>query len=368
VIRVLVVDDSPSVRRLFGRILSAEPDIEIAYASNGVEALDRMARFLPDVVTLDLDMPEMSGFSFLDRIMLERPCPTVMVSSLTEHGAESTLDALHRGAIDFVLKPDGALSLYIDSFAPELLRKIRSAANAKLKAKRSIGERVRPRIAATARLQPVSTKGTLISRNLTPDSGDGLVLVGVSTGGLHALEALLAPLPPTFAWPILVAQHMPASFTGPLARRLDALCGIRVVEVVRPMPLKAGYAYIGRGDADLIVSMLGKRIGVKLVPARIGYPWHPRIDRLVESAMEQERMLAAQMVGILMTGMGDDGAKQMARLRMFGGKTIAESKETAVVWEMPGKLAEADDADWILPLEDIAQQLQRLTPADFSHP
>jgi two-component system chemotaxis response regulator CheB len=182
------------------------------------------------------------------------------------------------------------------------------------------------------------------------------------------LEALLAPLPRTFAWPILIAQHMPASFTGPLARRLDALCGIRVVEVIRPMPLKAGYAYIGRGDADLIVSMLGDRIGVKCVRARIGYPWHPRIDRLVKSAMEQDRIPPGQMIGILMTGMGDDGAEEMGRLRMFGGKTIAESKATAVVCDMPNKLAETDEADWVLPLQDIAEQLQRLTPADFSHP
>ena len=137
-IRVLVVDDSALVRTMFGRILSAQPDIEIAYASNGVEALDRMATFLPDVVTLDIDMPEMSGFSCLDRIMIERPCPTVMVSSLTEQVVESTLDALHRGAVEFVLKPESALSLHIDTFAPELLRKIRSAAAAKPKATGSI--------------------------------------------------------------------------------------------------------------------------------------------------------------------------------------------------------------------------------------
>jgi two-component system, chemotaxis family, protein-glutamate methylesterase/glutaminase len=365
VIRVLVVDDSALVRKMFGRILSAEPDIEIAYANNGVEALDRMATFLPDVVTLDIDMPEMSGFSCLDRIMIERPCPTVMVSSPREQAVEWTLDALHRGAVDFVLKPKDALSLHMDVFAPELLRKIRSAANAKLTASRRTTNRVRHRI-ATPSLQPVSVNTTVVSRNLTRASGAGLVLVGVSTGGPKALEALLAPLPPTFAWPILIAQHMPASFTGPLARRLDALCGIRVVEVVRPVLLKPGCAYIGRGDADLVVSKLGGRIGAKCAPARIGYPWHPRIDRLVKSAMKN--VPPHQMVGILMTGMGDDGANAMAHFRDLGGKTIAESEETALIWDMPGKMARAGDADWILPLQDISEQLQRLTPADFSHP
>jgi len=364
VIRVLVVDDSALVRKLFGRVLSAEPDFEVAYARNGVEALDRVPTFLPDVITLDINMPEMDGLACLDRIMVERPCPVVMVSSLTADGADATLEALRLGAVDFVSKPDGAVSLQMDAFAPELLRKIRSAAGAKLKASRRLRERVQHRMGVSAPPRSLPDGPGVRSRHPPRAAGKGLVLVGASTGGPPALETLLTALPPSFAWPILVAQHMPAAFTAPLAKRLDALCAIRVVEVVLPVRLEPGCAYIGRGDADLMVSKRAGGLEAVCAPALTGYLWRPSVDRLVRSAMEH--LPPGQIVGVLMTGMGDDGAKAMAHLHALGGKTIAESEETAVVWGMPGELVRADGADRVLPLHAIAEQLQRLVPADAS--
>jgi two-component system, chemotaxis family, protein-glutamate methylesterase/glutaminase len=366
VIRVLVVDDSALVRKLFGRVLSAEPDVEVAFARNGVEALEQLTIFEPDVVTLDVQMPEMDGLACLNRIMIERPCPVVMVSSLTAEGADATLEALRLGAVDFVPKPDGAVSLHISAFAPQLLLKIRSAANIKLKASRRLRERVQHRIGGAAPLPFNTTRPRVVAPPSPRAFGKGLVLVGTSTGGPPALEALLEPLPAGFPWSILVVQHMPASFTGSLARRLDGLCAIRVAEVTRPMLLEPGCAYIGRGDADLIVSRRAGGLAAMPAPALSGYPWRPSADRLVRTAMEQ--LPPSQLIGILMTGMGNDGADAMTLLHSLGGKTIAEAEETAVVWGMPGELARAGGADWILPVHKIAEQLRQLAPADAPGP
>ncbi len=185
--------------------------------------------------------------------------------------------------------------------------------------------------------------------------------MGTSTGGPPALEALLAPLPATFAWPILVAQHMPAGFTGPLARRLNGICALTIVEVTEPMILQAGHVYIGRGDADILLSKRAKELIVMTAPAKPSYPWHPSTDRLVRSAMDHAP--AAQLIGVLMTGMGNDGADAMTELRAQGGRTIAEAEETAIVWGMPGELVRAGGASWVLPLPQIARRLQRLVPA-----
>jgi two-component system chemotaxis response regulator CheB len=171
---------------------------------------------------------------------------------------------------------------------------------------------------------------------------------------------LLTALPATFPWPIAVAQHMPASFTGPLAKRLDRLCALSVVEVQQPMPLRAGCVYLGRGDTDIVVSRRPTGLVVLAAPVIRDYPWHPSTDRLVRSAMQH--LPASQLIGVLMTGMGHDGAQAMALLRASGGRTIAESEDTAVIWGMPGELVRAGGADWVLPLPAIAPQLQKLTP------
>jgi len=359
VIRILVVDDSALVRKLFGRVLAEEPDFEVRFARNGVEALAQLDEFRPDVITLDVQMPEMDGLECLDRIMVQRPCPVVMVSTITAEGAEATLNALQLGAVDFVAKPSGAVSLRIDEFAPTLKSKIRAAASARVPASHRLRERVQFR-AGTSTASRVRRTMENADVPVEPAAGDGVVLVGTSTGGPPALEALLTPLPATFPWPILVAQHMPSAFTGPLARRLDGICALQVVEATVPLPLEAGKVYIGRGDADIVLS---KRAGVLMVmaaPEKSDYPWHPSTDRLVRSAMAL--LPATQLIGVLMTGMGNDGAVAMTELRASGGATIAEAEETAVVWGMPGELARAGGATFVLPLQRIAQRLQSMVP------
>ena len=359
-IRVLVVDDSALVRKLFGQVLNEETGFKVKFARNGLEALAQLDTFEPDVVTLDVQMPEMDGLQCLDRIMVQRPCPVVMVSTITAEGADTTLQALELGAVDFIPKPTGAVSLRMDEFAPALKVKVIAAATAKLPASRRLRERVQFKTGgALARQRPKAPIEPAVDTGPSRE-GDGLVLVGTSTGGPPALEALLAPLPADFSWPILVAQHMPAVFTGPLAKRLDGICSLTVVEVTRPIHLQPGTVYIGRGDADIIVSTRAAKLVAMTAPARASYPWHPSTDRLVRSALDH--LPATQLIGVLMTGMGDDGAQAMASLRTSGGMTIAEAEETAVVWGMPGELVRAGGASFVLPLSRIADQLQRLVP------
>jgi two-component system, chemotaxis family, protein-glutamate methylesterase/glutaminase len=356
VIKVLVVDDSALVRKLFGGVLGHEPDFEVQFARDGVEALERLESFRPSVITLDVHMPKMGGLECLDRIMVERPCPVVMVSSLTADGADATLEALRLGAVDFVAKPEGAVSLRIAEFAPTLVAKIRTASTAKMKNSARLRERVLHRTKARESAAARAPREPRAARV----EGDGLVLVGTSTGGPPALEALLQSLPANFSWPILVAQHMPASFTGPLAQRLNRLCALEVTEVRRPTLMEAGNVYLGRGDADLVVTRRAGELLAMSTPSRANYPWHPSTDRLVRSAMTH--VAPSQLIGVLMTGMGNDGAEAMATLREQGGRTIAEAEETAVVWGMPRELIEAGGAEWVEPLHKIGRRLMEIAP------
>jgi two-component system chemotaxis response regulator CheB len=358
VIKVLVVDDSALMRKFLGQIFARDGEFEVAFAPNGLDALDRLATFRPDVVTLDIHMPQMDGLECLNRIMVEHPCPVVMVSSLTEADADATLEAFRLGAVDFVAKPAGAVTLYVDELTPELISKVRAAAGARLKSSTRLKDRIRHRI-GTRQGSPTRTP-LPVEGPLRPAEGEGLVLVGTSTGGPPALEALLSGLPSTFPWPVLIAQHMPPTFTGPLARRLDGLSSLTVMEVAEPVLLKPGCAYIGRGGADLVVTRRSAGLVAAPVPSNPDYLWRPSADRLVRSAMAC--LPAAQIIGVLMTGMGDDGADAMTALHHEGGRTIAEAEETAVVWGMPGELVQKGGADFIVALPGIADRLQRLTP------
>lgn len=361
-IKLLVVDDSALVRKLLGQIFGEEPDFVVQTARSGEEALERLRDFIPDVITLDIHMPGMDGLACLDQIMLERPSPVVMVSTLTAEGAETTVEALRLGAVDFVAKPGGAVSLRIAEMRDEIIAKVRAAAGARLPSTLRLRDRVRHRLGAAppedSGAAPASATATAKRSRPAPRAGEGLVVVGVSTGGPPALEAFLQPLPANFPWPIVIAQHMPRSFTGALARRLDSLCDLAVSEVSQPTSLEPGHAYVARGDADVLITRRGSRLTALSAPALSGYPWKPSTDRLVRSAMEH--VPAARVVGVLMTGMGDDGAAAMTKLRQDGGQTIAEAEETAVVWGMPGELVKAGGASIVAPLPEIAAHLQAL--------
>lgn len=359
-IKALIVDDSALVRKLLGEIFARESDFVVEFARTGLEALEKLASFQPDVVTLDINMPVMDGLACLDRIMIERPCPVVMVSSATATGADATLEAFRLGAVDVIEKPAKAVSLEIHDMADRLVEKVRIAASARLPSSLRLADRVRHRAGAGARKVIAKTKPAQKLAEPARLSGEGVVLIGTSTGGPPALEAVLSKLPADFGWPVLVVQHMPATFTGALAKRLDKLCALDVSEVTQVTRVEAGNVYIARGDADMIVSKRAGQLVVMPAPASPDYLWKPSVDRLVRTAAQHVE--ARQLVGVLMTGMGSDGAQAMTELHAQGGHTIAEAEETAIVWGMPGELAKAGGADWTLPVGQIGDVLKSLVP------
>ena len=365
-IKLLITDDSALMRRVLEDIFLEEGDFQIRLARNGTEAIELVRSFDPQVVTLDVQMPGMDGLACLSQIMIEAPRPVVMISSLTAEGADATLEAIELGAVDFVTKPSGTVSLEIDRLRPVLVQKVRAAANARIRRTLRLTERVRHQIrgvGVTARTPPVraprKTPAKIGANRLKTGEGmPGLVLIGTSTGGPAALDVVLPQLPADFPWPVLIAQHLPASFTGAFARRLDRECQLRVVEVAQPMPLQAGTIYIGRGDADVTVASRAAGVIALPAPAKASYLWHPSVERMVASALEN--IDASRLIGVLMTGMGNDGAEAMTVLHAQGGRTIAEAAESAVVWGMPGELVKANGADFVLPLSGIGHQLQKL--------
>lgn len=346
--RVLIVDDSALMRRHLKEILEGA-GFETRSARNGTEALEALEADPPDVITLDINMPEMDGLTCLARLMTIRPTPVVMVSSLTEKGAEATFEALALGAVEFIHKPEGTISLNVARIEREILDKVRAASRARVR--RSLGLQGRLRAAS---LQGARKAERPVAHSLDPQSL-GVVLIGVSTGGPGTLEDILPALPADFPWPVVVAQHMPGSFTTVFARRLDTLCALTVIEASSQMPLEPGMVYIAKGDADVVVGRRATRLVVNPMPSADQYPWHPSVGRLVESALHA--LPAERLVGVLLTGMGDDGAAAMTELRQRGGKTIAQDEASSVIFGMPGELVRRGGADLVLPASRIAGQL-----------
>jgi two-component system chemotaxis response regulator CheB len=346
VIKLLVVDDSALMRRHLTQIFESAGGFEVVQARNGAEAVELNKRLAPDVVTLDINMPEVDGLTALSLMMAERPVPVVMVSSLTERGALATFEALNLGAVDFVLKPGGTISLSIRDVGDEIVAKVRAAATARVSAPRARAP-VRP--ATTLRAKPPAASP--LARVDLP----GLVLVGVSTGGPRTLEQILGQLSGQFPWPIVVAQHMPATFTRSFAARLDQSCGLNVVEVASPMPVQAGTVYIAKGGADLVLAMRGAVLTAVPKPENAQHLWHPSVELLGRSALAH--CDPKSVIGVMLTGMGHDGAESFTEIKRQGGRTIAESESTCVVYGMPKELIERRGASLVLPSDKIAAQL-----------
>jgi two-component system chemotaxis response regulator CheB len=359
--RLLVVDDSALMRRQLVALFEAAGGFVIEQARTGREAIEANKRFAPDVVTLDVNMPEMDGVTALAQMMLDRPVPVVMVSSLTERGALVTLEALNLGAVDYVLKPGGTISLSLTDVQDELLRKVRAARRARVRAPVATTTRVRTTHtagaavkAAPAAAPPAAPVATAPAPRRLPTS-EGLVVVGVSTGGPRTLEEILPALPADYPWPVLVAQHMPAAFTRPFAERLNAACALEVLEVTQPTPVEPGRIYVAKGGADMVVT---RRAGVLTVLPKPEHPdhlWHPSVDLLMASVLEHYP--ASRVVGVLLTGMGYDGAETYTELKKRGGKTIAEDERSCVVYGMPGELVARGGAGIVLTSDKIARQL-----------
>ncbi|MEK8028078.1 chemotaxis-specific protein-glutamate methyltransferase CheB [Pseudaquabacterium rugosum] len=351
--KVLVVDDSALMRRLLTGLLR-DNGFEVATARNGAEGVQQLTDWQPDVVTLDINMPEMDGLTALSLMMQARPTPVVMVSSLTEKGAQATFEALALGAVDFIAKPGGTISLSVDDIAGQLLAKVKAAARARMRSGKVV---TRPALPAPVAPVPAPAPRPAIRTGAGSSAAHlaGLVLVGVSTGGPRTLEDILPQLPADFPWPVVVAQHMPPNFTDAFARRMDSLCRLRVQECAATVPLEAGKVYIGKGGTDIVICERLGRLAVQPRPETPGHPWHPSVDVMVDSAMKL--LPADRIVGVQLTGMGNDGATAMTALKRAGGRTIAESKETAVVFGMPAELIEAGGASVVLPCQDIARQI-----------
>jgi two-component system, chemotaxis family, protein-glutamate methylesterase/glutaminase len=347
-IKLLIVDDSALMRRQLSNLFQEQGDFEIRQARNGMEAVQENRDFKPDVLTLDINMPEMDGITALSLIMAERPVPVVMVSSLTEKGALATFEALNLGAVDYIAKPDGTISLSIGQIRGELVAKVRSAAKAKLKTNglKGLAQRLREE-----RQKPVE-RPVGFRRGVR---GDGLVLIGVSTGGPRTLEDILPQLSADLPWPVVVAQHMPAAFTRSFAERLNAMCELAVLEASSPMPLAAGNIYIAKGGADLVVGQRGGKLTLIPKPESRDFLWHPSVELLGRSVLEH--FDPSLVVAVMLTGMGHDGADAFTEIKKRGGRTIAESKDTAVVFGMPAELIDRGGASLVLPAEKVAAQI-----------
>ena len=342
--KLLIVDDSALMRRTLTQIFETAGGFEIQTARDGLDALRMVSEWNPDVITLDINMPKLDGLSALSEIMAHNPRPVVIVSSLTTQNALPTLEALALGAVDVVAKPSGTVSQDMRKVERELIDKTRAALRAKIKRK-----------APRASVLP--------ARNTPPPAAvkhepiTGLVLVGVSTGGPRTLEDILPQLPADLRFPVLVAIHMPVHFTGTFAKRIDELCALTVMEVTRNTRISAGHIYIARGGADMIVSQHDSALTVGIAPPLPDSAWQPNIDRMVMTAMRYVKPQA--LIGVQLTGMGEDGAAAMKALHDAGGRTIAESEETAVIFGMPRELIERKGASCVLPCDRIAQQVVR---------
>ncbi len=347
--RLLIVDDSALMRRQLSQIFAAAGGFEISQARNGREAVELNRSFQPDVVTLDINMPEMDGLTALSLIMAKRPVPVVMVSSLTEAGALATFEALNLGAVDYIVKPGGTISLSMDKIAEDLVGKVRAASRARVKGAKPAGALVQR---LREEQKKIAAKPAPLRRGVV---SEGLVVIGVSTGGPRTLEEILPQLPAHFPWPVLVAQHMPAAFTRSFAERLNSACALEVVEANTPMPVEPGRIYIAKGTADMVLAQRLGKLTVLPKPEHAEHLWHPSVELLGRSVLEH--CDPSKVTAIMLTGMGSDGALSFAEIKQKGGRTIAESEASAVVFGMPKELIAKNGATVVLPSNKIADQL-----------
>jgi len=354
---VLIVDDSAVVRQTLEEILSADRELEVmGTAADPYIAADRIRRQVPDVITLDVEMPRMDGITFLQKIMSQHPIPVVICSSLTEAGSETALRALEYGAVEIIQKPRVGTKQFLEESKVRICDAVKAAAQAKLRLRRiSLTDRaIPPKLTADAILAKATHQSEAMLRTT-----DKVVVVGASTGGTEALSDFLQAMPLDSPG-IVIVQHMPENFTKAFSTRLDGICRISVKEAENNDTVIRGRALIAPGNHHLLLKRSGARYYVEIKDGPLVSRHRPSVDVLFRSAA---RYAGKNAVGVIMTGMGDDGAKGMLEMKEAGAFNIAQDEESCVVFGMPKKAIELDAVDRVLPLPAIPGAVMRETTA-----
>lgn len=358
--KVLVVDDSALIRNLLSRIVDAQPDmVAVGAAPDPLVARDMIKKFEPDVLTLDIEMPRMDGLEFLEKLMRLRPMPVVMVSTLTERGAEATMRALELGAVDFVAKPRLDIQKGMAEYAQEITDKIRAAARARLRIARMAATGGNPALRGTGRQSvlpadamqaPAPARPVLAPRIASTEK---LILVGASTGGTEAIREVLMAMPADSPG-ILVTQHMPAGFTKSFAERLNKCCDLAVKEAEDGERVLPGHAYIAPGSHHMLLKRSGANYMVALSDAPPVNRHRPSVEVLFKSGAQ---VAGANVTGIMLTGMGKDGATAMREMRDAGAWNVVQDEASCVVFGMPREAIAAGAANEVAPLKEIAARV-----------
>jgi two-component system chemotaxis response regulator CheB len=343
-IKVLIVDDSAVVRQTMEEILSSDPGIEvIATASDPYIAADRIRNEVPDVITLDVEMPKMDGITFLQKIMSQHPIPVVMCSSLTENGSETALKAMEYGAIEIIQKPRMGTKQFLEESKIHICDVVKAAAVAKVKRTSAKTIKVSKKLTADAVIAKAKSNAMIRTT-------EKVVVVGASTGGTEALRVFLEAMPADSPG-IVIVQHMPENFTKAFARRLDGICQITVKEASDNDTVIRGQALIAPGNHHTLLKRSGARYYVEVKDGPLVSRHRPSVDVLFRSAA---RYAGKNAVGVIMTGMGDDGAKGMSEMKESGAYNIAQDEATSIVFGMPNEAIKKGGVDKVLPLEKLA--------------
>ena len=352
-IKVLIIDDSALIRQMLTKIINSTHDLEVVgVAANPYIAREKIKRFNPDVLTLDVEMPRMDGLAFLKNVMRLRPMPVVMVSALTQKGADITLQALELGAIDFISKPQIDIAQTFDSYSEEIISKIRVAAHAKIQPIKFFPQPILD-------VPPKKTADVILTYKKRSHfkTTEKIIAIGASTGGTEAIKELLIQMPP-HAPGIVISQHIPAAFSYSFAMRMNQLSEMTVYEAEDNQVILPGHVYIAPGGYHLLVERSGTRYICRLHQCVPVNRHRPSVDVLFRSCAQN---VGPNAIAAILTGMGDDGARGITEMHEVGAITIAQDEQTSVVWGMPGEAVKRGRIDYILPLSKITSQIMSLT-------
>jgi two-component system chemotaxis response regulator CheB len=349
--KVLIVDDSALVRQMLTDMINQDPELAVVgVAQDPYIAREKIKQLNPDVLTLDVEMPRMDGITFLRNVMRLRPMPVVMVSTLTEQGADVTLEALEIGAVDFITKPKVDIAGKLQDYADELIEKLKIAAHARVRARADhlVNQAPDPKLSADAILQKSAGQ-----QATTLKTTDKIIAIGASTGGTEAIREVLEHMPADSPG-VVITQHIPPKFSTSFAQRMNSISAMTVYEAEDGMQIVPGHAYIAPGDRHLIVERSGARYYCRLNDGPPVNRHKPSVDVLFRSVAQ---CVGPNAIGVILTGMGDDGARGLLEMKQAGAPTLAQDEASSVVWGMPGEAVKLGAADGQLPLGKIAGKL-----------